>query len=70
MCKLFFLVALLTGKLRVASYAGYMDSNITVDPLQSYYGDNVCRLVNVKKAYDPENFFANPQSIPTTYESC
>ena len=66
-------VYLLTGMrdvVRPASYAGYMDSNISVDPLQSYYGGNICRLVDVKKAYDPDNFFTNPQAIPPTYVSC
>ncbi|KAL8725326.1 MAG: hypothetical protein Q9166_007432 [cf. Caloplaca sp. 2 TL-2023] len=49
-----------------ASYAGYMDSSISVDPLESYYGGNICRLVDVKKTYDPEDFFTNPQSIRPT----
>lgn len=46
-----------------ASYAGYMDSNISVDPLVSYYGGNICRLADVKRTYDPDNFFTNPQAI-------
>ena len=66
-------VYLLTGMrdvVRPASYAGYVDSNISVDPLLSYYGGNICRLVDVKKKYDPENFFTNPQAIQPTYASC
>lgn len=46
-----------------ASYAGYMDSNISVDPLMSYYGGNVCRLADIKRKYDPDDFFTNPQAI-------
>ncbi|POO01089.1 Berberine/berberine-like [Trema orientale] len=30
-----------------------------------YFGDNFDRLVKVKTAVDPENFFRNEQSIPT-----
>ncbi|KAL2001857.1 hypothetical protein VTN02DRAFT_1122 [Thermoascus thermophilus] len=47
-----------------ASYAGYMDAGISTNPLESYYGSNVCRLVDIKKTYDPENFFTNPDAIP------
>ena len=59
--------------LRPASYPGYMDSNISVDPLRAYYGDNVCKLVDVKKKFDPDNFFTNPDAIqptPPNYASC
>ncbi|KAI9676085.1 MAG: hypothetical protein M1817_000828 [Caeruleum heppii] len=48
-----------------ASYAGYVDAKISTPPLTSYYGDNVCRLVGVKRRYDPENFFSNPMSVGT-----
>lgn len=51
---------------RPASYSGYMDSGISVDPLTSYYGNNTCRLIEVKKKYDPKGFFENPMSIPTS----
>ncbi|KAJ3499817.1 hypothetical protein NLG97_g20 [Lecanicillium saksenae] len=47
-----------------ASYSGYTDSNISTDPLTSYYGDNVCKLIKVKKTYDPKAFFTNPFAIP------
>ncbi|BCS24871.1 uncharacterized protein APUU_41315S [Aspergillus puulaauensis] len=53
-----------------ASYSGYVDGKISTDPLTSYYGDNVCKLVSVKKRYDPEEFFTNPASIPVSEEGC
>lgn len=53
-----------------ASYSGYVDGKISTDPLTSYYGDNVCKLAEVKKAYDPEEFFTNPVSIPASEEGC
>lgn len=48
-----------------SSYAGYVDYDISVDPFTAYYGGNVCKLVDVKKKYDPLNIFKNPFSIPT-----
>lgn len=51
---------------RNASYAGYIDKGITVPPLYSYYGPNVCKLIQAKKQYDPQNVFRNPFSIPVT----
>ncbi|CEJ94167.1 hypothetical protein VHEMI09716 [[Torrubiella] hemipterigena] len=47
-----------------ASYSGEMDAKISTDPLTSYYGDNVCKLVSAKKRWDPKEFFTNPFSIP------
>lgn len=41
-----------------------MDATISVDHLEAYYGDNVARLVEIKRAYDPGNVFSNPYSIP------
>ncbi|GAD98565.1 hypothetical protein ANI_1_1546094 [Paecilomyces variotii No. 5] len=49
-----------------ASYSGYMDKGISTNPFESYYGSNVCRLVQIKKTYDPNNFFTNPDAIPPT----
>lgn len=51
---------------RPASYGGYADSSISTNPFQSYFGANVCRLIGIKKAYDPTNFFTNPNAIPPT----
>ncbi|GKZ31999.1 hypothetical protein AbraIFM66950_001016 [Aspergillus brasiliensis] len=56
----------LRPKIGVASYSGEMDAHISTNPFESYYGDNVCRLVEVKKSYDPNNFFTNPDAITPT----
>ncbi|KAA8641781.1 uncharacterized protein ATNIH1004_010720 [Aspergillus tanneri] len=59
----------LRPKMGTASYSGEMDASISTNPFESYYGDNVCRLVAIKKEYDPTNFFTNPAAIqPTTPE--
>jgi FAD/FMN-containing dehydrogenase len=44
-------------------YQNTPDLNIT-NYLQRYYGENLPRLVEIKKKYDPENVFHYPQSIP------
>ncbi|KJZ78756.1 hypothetical protein HIM_02147 [Hirsutella minnesotensis 3608] len=46
-----------------ASYAGYMDADISTAPMPSYYGQNVQRLSTIKQKYDPSDFFDNPLSI-------
>jgi hypothetical protein len=46
------------------TYQNYVDIELT-DYLQRYYGGNLKRLVEVKRRYDPDNYFKNPQSIPT-----
>jgi len=44
------------------AYVNYVDHYIK-DPLIEYYGDNLPRLREIKKKYDPDNFFQYPQSI-------
>lgn len=45
-------------------YQNTSDLQIT-DHLERYYGQNLPRLVKIKKKYDPENIFHYAQSIPT-----
>jgi len=45
------------------TYQNYVDEDL-LDYLARYYGDNLARLVQVKRNYDPDNFFRNPQSVP------
>lgn len=47
-----------------SAYQNFIDPT-QEDWLQAYYGPNLDRLIEVKSAVDPENFFHNPQSIPT-----
>ena len=49
---------------RNATYAGYIDAHISTNPWSSYYGSNVCKLVTIKKQYDPTGFFSNPFTVP------
>jgi FAD/FMN-containing dehydrogenase len=44
------------------AYQNYADSALS-DPLAAYYGANLTRLRGVKKSYDPDNFFIQPQGI-------
>ena len=44
------------------SYINVPDSSI--NDLRTYYGDNLARLKEVKRKYDPENVFHFEQSIP------
>ncbi len=46
------------------AYVNYVDSQLGPDWLEQYYGANLPRLKEIKKKYDPENFFSFPQSIP------
>ena len=46
------------------SYQNFPNRLIT-DWQKQYYAENFPRLVQVKKRYDPNNLFQNPQSIPT-----
>jgi len=47
-----------------STYPNYVDLELK-DYLRKYFGSNLERLVEVKKKYDPSNYFSNPQSIPT-----
>jgi FAD/FMN-containing dehydrogenase len=44
------------------AYQNYADATLT-DPLTAYYGTNLPRLRSVKKKYDPDNVFNQPQGI-------
>ncbi len=46
------------------SYVNTVDYDIGADYLDAYYGDNIDRLIAIKKKYDPLNFFKWRQSIP------
>lgn len=45
------------------AYVSYQDDRIK-DWLRAYYGDNLERLIEIKRKYDPDNVFSFPQSIP------
>ncbi|HZO92792.1 MAG TPA: FAD-binding oxidoreductase [Candidatus Baltobacteraceae bacterium] len=47
------------------AYVNYVDSRIE-DYLDAYYVSNLARLIEVKRAVDPDNVFSFQQSIPTT----
>ena len=38
------------------SYQNFTDPELE-HPLQAYYGENLSRLIEVKRKYDPTNFF-------------
>jgi FAD/FMN-containing dehydrogenase len=45
------------------SYQNYPDATLR-DPQQAYYGSNLSRLVEVRRAYDPTGVFTQPQGVP------
>ena len=45
------------------AYQNYADDTLP-DPLQAYYGDNLARLIEVRRTYDPSGVFNQPQGIP------
>ncbi|KAF9898948.1 hypothetical protein EC991_009919 [Linnemannia zychae] len=45
------------------AYQNYIERDIP-NKLQAYYGDNLSRLIDIKKTMDPNNIFRFPQSIP------
>ncbi|KAG0293970.1 hypothetical protein BGZ96_001954 [Linnemannia gamsii] len=45
------------------AYQNYIERDIP-NGLQAYYGDNMPRLIEIKKNVDPDNIFTFPQAIP------
>ncbi len=45
------------------AYQNFIDRS-QPDSAHAYYGDNLDRLVRIKRLYDPEDFFRFRQSVP------
>ena len=45
------------------AYVGYADPELR-GYAHAYWGDNLARLSQIKKKYDPNNLFSFPQSVP------
>lgn len=54
---------LLNGYGTGRAYQNFPDPELP-DPLRAYYGQNLPRLRDIKRHYDPDNFFHYRQSIP------
>lgn len=46
-----------------ASYVNYCDLDL-LDFGHAYWGSNLTRLKEIKSAFDPDNIFRHPQSVP------
>ena len=55
----------LSPKFNGYAYQNFMDRG-QESWQQAYYGENFARLVDVKRAWDPDDFFSFAQSIPTS----
>lgn len=49
-------------KADLGAYAGYVDPGLS-SPQEAYWGANYPKLQQVKRKYDPEDVFHNPQSV-------